>query len=135
MSRLSPRHSGPSRRLQVLTAAGFAVLVVLGLSAPRCEASQAAWTALAGVVQAQPATAPGGIVTPASHALPASRTVQRRTDQSTAKIILALVLAAVAAFDLWILRHVQKIYLPARSARRRLCRLRSRKRAKRPYLD
>lgn len=135
MSRLSPRHSGPSRRLQVLTAAGFAVLVVLGLSAPRCEASQAAWTAFAGLAQAQPATAPAGIVTPASHALPASRTAQRRTDQNTTRIILAIVLAAVAAFDLWILRHVQKVYLPARVARRRLRRLRSRKRAKRPYMD
>jgi hypothetical protein len=132
---LSTRHSGPSRRLQVLAAAAFAALVVLGLSAPRCEASQTAWTAFAGLAQAQPATAPGGIVRPASHALPASRTAQRRTDQHTAKIILAVVLAAVAAFDLWILRHVQKIHMPARSARRRLCRLRSRKRAKRPYID
>lgn len=135
MSRLLTRRLRPSKTFQILTAAGLAALVLVALPPARCEAAQAAWPALAGLAQAQPSTVPGGIVMRTAHALPASRTAPRRTDKNAAKIILAIVLAAVAAFDLWILRHLQKVYLPARWARRKLCSLRARKRPKQPYMD
>jgi hypothetical protein len=109
------------RSVRCLATAAGGLLLVAALSAlfaaapaRPCQAAQAGWQALHD--RAPPRTGPadpGAALTRTGHALAPTAGPYRRTSRQAAKIILALVLAAVAAFDLWILRHLHRAYLSA----------------------
>jgi len=118
-----------------LSALGLAALVVIGLPAHRCEAAHTGWPHLSSLVSNQTSIVDLARLrtAPAAAAL---RPFARRPDRNADRAILAIVLAAVAAFDLWILRHLRRVHLSSRRGRRTLGRdSRHRKRTLPPYIQ